>query len=643
MEGIIFGVDLVKGSPRGKLSPGYAVYIMNDIEKTFRSVSLFKLLRLIRKFRPSILAVDNIYELAENKRELISLMKRFPENTKLIQVTSYAGGESLTSLARRYGIECDSRNPLDEARACAFLASLGVGYEVSAFTEFSCLTVTRNRSLGKGGWSQNRYRRKVHHSVMRAVREIEDKLKTANIDYSVDRRKAFGGLSKGIFRIYAPMEKIPVKSMKTKDIQIKLEAVEKDNIEFIPLKKIEKYLIVGMDPGTTTAIAILDLNGNLIELKSERNWSLSRIIEFLKDRGRPVVVSTDVAPPPGTVLKLKKSFDAILHVPKESLTVERKNEITSGYATSNAHERDALAAAIEGYSFFRSKFTQIEKKVPPGVDVDEVKVRVLRGSTIKSAILTENVEEEDRKKKERYRLEDIQKLRAELRRKDEIITELEKIIERMKTEMDEKDRTISDLERRLIRSKKEESYRLRKEKEIEEKEKVITILQNKLEKQKKEIRDLNNKIQMMRKFRYLELKGEWKPIKVMRQFTRDEIEKLDSSIGIRSGDIILLNDPSGGGASTAELLVKKGIKAVIVENDMSHIALERLIEEEIPVIRASELNIRQIDDFAIVKKSELEEKYRNALKEVKKKRQKLSVSRLEKLFEEYRSERVRDM
>ncbi len=643
MEGIIFGVDLVKGSPRGKVSPGYAVYIMNDVERTFRLVSIYKLLRLMRKFRPSILAVDNIYELAENKRELISLMKRFPENTRLIQVTSYSGGESLPSLARRYGIECDSKNPIDEARACAVLASLGVGYEVSAFTEFSCLTVSRNRSLGKGGWSQNRYRRKVHHSVMRAVREIEEKLRDANLDYSVDMRRAFGGLSRGVFRIYAPVEKIPVRSAKTRDVQIKLEAVEKDNIEFIPLKKIEKYLIVGMDPGTTTAVAVLDLNGNLLHLKSERNWSLPRIIDFLKDVGRPVIVSTDVTPPPGTVLKLKKSFDAILHVPRESLTVERKNEITAGYTTSNAHERDALAAAIEGYNFFRSKFAQIEKKVPQGVDLDEVKVRVLKGSTIKSAILTDSESEVNGKKRERYRVEDIQKLRAELRKKEEIIDELERIIERMKGEMDEKDRTISLLERKLIKTKKEESYRLRKEKEIEERNKTIEILQNKIEEQRKEIHDLNNKIQMMRKFRYLELRGEWKPIKVLNRFTKDEIEKLDSSIGIKSGDIILLSDPSGGGASTAELLVKKGIRAILVESDMSHIALERLIEGEIPVIKASELDIRQIDDFAMVKKDEFEKKYKEALKEVERTRKKLSMSRLEKLFQEYRSERIRDM
>jgi len=56
-------------------------------------------------------------------------------------------------------------------------------------------------------------------------------------------------------------DEIPVNSFKTRDVQVVVEAIEKEKIEFIPLRKTLRYLIVGVDPGSTTAVAALDVTG----------------------------------------------------------------------------------------------------------------------------------------------------------------------------------------------------------------------------------------------------------------------------------------------------------------------------------------------------------------------------------------------
>ena len=39
-----------------------------------------------------------------------------------------------------------------------------------------------------------------------------------------------------------------------------------------------KLIVVGIDPGTTTAYAILDLEGNIVVLKSSKNLGLSGVL-----------------------------------------------------------------------------------------------------------------------------------------------------------------------------------------------------------------------------------------------------------------------------------------------------------------------------------------------------------------------------
>ncbi len=78
-------------------------------------------------------------------------------------------------------------DPFAEARTAAHVASLGAGAEVIAFENESEVVVSRHRSLGKGGWSQNRYVRKIHGAVQLKGREIEMALVAAGLRYEKKR------------------------------------------------------------------------------------------------------------------------------------------------------------------------------------------------------------------------------------------------------------------------------------------------------------------------------------------------------------------------------------------------------------------------------------------------------------------------
>ena len=55
-------------------------------------------------------------------------------------------------------------------------------------------------------------------------------------------------------------------------------------------------LIVGIDPGITTGIAILDLYGNVVKVCSKRNMGKNEIIRTITNFGHPLIITSDVNP-----------------------------------------------------------------------------------------------------------------------------------------------------------------------------------------------------------------------------------------------------------------------------------------------------------------------------------------------------------
>ncbi|MCS7121460.1 MAG: DUF460 domain-containing protein [Archaeoglobaceae archaeon] len=612
------GIDVIGGSTKK-----FALVSIGDMEFS-KIVSKAKLFKIINSIKPEIIAVDNVFEIFEDKNDLLSFLKFFPGSSKLIQV---CGQESLHSLAKRFGLKLDVRNPFEEARAAAILASLNVGYEVSVFTNKTKIIISRGRSLGRGGWRQKKYCRRVHELVRQVYIDIKQKLIEKNLDFVEEIRKGYGGFSRAVLIVNAPKSDVPISPFRTKDVQVKVEAIEKEKIELIPLSKTLRYTIVGIDPGATTAVAVLDLKGNLIDVTSKKNWKVSEVIEHLTSLGKPVIIATDKSSPPDFVQKIKASFNAILYSPKEDINTERKKILTLKYKTFNDHERDALAAALEAFNVHKSKFINIEKRIPSGVDVDRIKAEALKGTPV-AALLQSNDEFEVEEKKEK-KDEFIPK--SELEKREKIISELKIENEILRDEISKLKDEIEKLRQKIVFMSKEEYEKIRKDRYVCDLEKKISELSSEIRRKDDEIKRLQKIVEDLKKLRDLTLKG-WKEVKVLKKFTNDEIE----AAKICEGDIVYIVDSSGGSRAAAELLASKKIKAIIYGKEMSHLAVEVFDQFAVPRIKDDKLEVFVVEDFGVVKSDELEKALKTAIEEVKRKK----IKEIEKLFEEYRKKNL---
>lgn len=644
-ERVIFGIDIAKASPRSKETPKYAVVILRDDKvEHHKMVSQQKFLRMAWKEKPSFIAVDNIFELASDKHHLVSILQKLPVNTKVVQVTS--DNESLTKLARQHGLSFEKFDPNAEALVCAKLVEMGIGYEVSAFEDRTIIKVSRGRSLGKGGWSQNRYRRKVHGHVRQKAREIEEYLneqsKLHGFTYTQKVVERFGGYSKAEFFVDISRSQLHIPSGKYGDVQVRVKSIERDVLDFKPLKaKKRDYIIVGVDPGTTIAVAVLGLEGELRMLHSSRTASISDIIEMIAQQGRPLIVASDVYPIPHTVEKIRRSFNAVLSSPDDMITSEDKIELAKPYEYSNTHERDAIAAAVFAYRKNRNKFEQIKKKIPPGVEVNEVIAQVVRGKSM-DAVISELTKKET--KHESFVSKKKTETHYKIKRYENSIHEMKEYIKELKNELFMKERRIMELERRIERMHSEEYKQLKKEKGIRIRDKEIERLHRQLSEKDKHLRYLTKRIEKLKQVRRLEISGKVLPVKIISTFTKDCILKTREEVGIRKDDIVLLRDASGGGTMTSRMLADMGVRVVIICNEMSHVAEEELFNLNIPVLNVKDVNLQfdPLEGFAVIHPDEIQ----HAIHEWKKKAEKRRIAAkeewLESLVEKYRSERRRE-
>jgi predicted RNase H-like nuclease (RuvC/YqgF family) len=649
-EKVIFGVDIARGSSRAKEKPAYAVVVLKDgITQHHHMVSLHKVLRMAWKEKPQFIAIDNIYELAPDRRSLVSMLSKLPHETKLVQVTGGEHPEPLVKLAKEHGITFDRFDPGAEALACAQLVQLGTGHEVSAFEDKTMIKVSRGRSPGRGGWSQNRYRRKVHGFVRQRAREIEaylnEQSKLHGFTYTANVAERFGGYSKAEFLVNAPRSAVHVSSGRYGDVQVSASSIERDVLIFKPITTRKRdYIIVGIDPGTTTAVAVLTLFGELRKLHSSRTLSIPEVIEMISEEGRPLIIASDVFPTPRAVEKIRRAFNAVLGTPEEIIATEDKIEFAKPYEYSNAHERDAIAAAVSVYRRNRNKFDQIKRKIPAEVDADEAIAQVVRGRSVDAVIssLTKKEEKEPVGETARERAGDeVLHLRQTLRRYEESVRDMKRYQEELKKELHLKDDKIRELEKIISRQRDKVYKEFKREKEFRIRDKDIAFLRIKVSESGKRIASLNERIHKLKNVRRLEMSGRLLPVKIIQAFTKDSIQKTQEQFGIKKDDIILLKDSSGGGTMTAKMIADSGVRAIIICDDMSHAANEELFRLNVPVLMAKEVKIKfdPAEEIAVIDPEDITNAIDEWNKKAEERRKREKEEWLASLVDEYRSER----
>ena len=674
---IIIGVDILPQTSPSRVGY-YAVCVYdankNEIIKKYDKVNLQKLLGIVRSSQASHIAVDNIYELVKRPSQIPHLCLQLLPSSKLVQVTGSPlhGYTSLPKLMKQHGLVISGKlSPIAAAEACAVLVSKKLGYLVEPFENESKIVVSRTKSKGPGGWSQKRYSRLMDTTVNQEAKNVENRLLEHRFDFDKRTARSKYGAQKVVFSIYAPISEIykNFKKQKGKICQINIYPVNKERVEFIPLsqqvkeKSSLRRLIVGIDPGLTVGLSILNLNGKVLKVSSFREASRGQIIREITQLGKPSLVCVDVYPYPSYVEKIASTLSARLYTPRSVMTVSEKNEIArklamqQGVILKNAHQRDSLASAYKGYNKFKNEFENIDRKYFNDYDKslrDEIKDLLVKGMTLTDATNEIDTMLKDEKKvaDEPIKLEkpetEVSLVLEELQEKMVVLQE-QLDWERNKNselniELRELDDKLDYLTNKLEEGKTEYVENIQREKMYLVKENQISFLREKVHQLEEELDRFRDRNEDLKNVALLRGHKGWVPIKVIRKFTKDEIEKTVKSYNLGPGDVVYILDTTGGGGQTADKLLSYNIKAIIGEIDQfSYYAKMKLNDAQIPVADPSDVEIIRTDEIAIIKEKDLNAILKKATEVIERITIEKKEHFLDNLLEEYRKERKREI
>ncbi|MFB6352966.1 MAG: DUF460 domain-containing protein [Halobacteriales archaeon] len=650
LDAPVFGVDVQSGDVRGD-APAYALAVLDDGAVERDVVSRRKLLRLVDDRRPARLATDNMYELAEDKDALVRLLGALPEETTLVQVTGDERPEPLSRVADRHGVPY-GKDPMQEAEAAARLAAQHVGQAVSAFSDTTRVKVARGRSVGKGGWSEDRYTRRIHGAVRRRAREVESALDDAGLEYERTATEKYGGLANATFVVEGPPSAIPVSANRSGDVRVEIERERRDGIEFRPLAQRRDPVVVGLDPGTTTAAAVCGLDGTVLDVTSSRTADHADLVEWLIERGRPVVVAADVTPMPDAVERVRRSFEAAGWTPGTDLPVDEKLHRTREVGYDNDHERDALAAALFACDAHADQFARIARKTPPGVDQGDVVARVVAGEASVEAAIAALEPDEGGEPGEPSPSGGA--VHEAARRADALaqrVDRLEAYVDDLESTIDAKDERIEALEADLEAAQAQERAEARARRSTNRLERENERLQRELEQAREELAERERKLER--------LKALWKldhsdfeavaeradealvPVKPVAQFSLDAIETAEADYGLAPDDVVLLRDASGAGRRTAERLADVEPRVVLLDGaGLSDVAEAVLYDREVPFGPADRVAIREVDELAVAREADVEAVVEDWRDRVRRYRRAENEQLVDRLISEHRAERA---
>lgn len=418
----------------------------------------------------------------------------------------------------------------------------------------------------------------------------------------------------------------------------------------------------------------MDLKGNILSVKSFKEISRAEIIYHIISYGKTVLISTDVYPPPKMVKKLATTLNAKIHHPTRDMSVGSKIDLVESYlgeksrldrskvvsselVPQDAHQRDALAASIRTYKSYQKKLDQIESR---GLEInlssedeDLVKRMVIGGTAISSAIrLVQEMYKEDETDitgdpeeviddNLSVDSETVSKLKNRVRVQENQINNLKSKNDSLEDRIMDYEIEVAKLKEKMGRLQYEYTQNILLDKELHSKISLIKKLQDKYAEEKALRIELEENLSSLRNIQRIKPTENAIPVKIIESFTRDGIMAACEYWKIKQGDVVLLESSEGGGSQTASLLIKMGVKAVLIRDKISHHALEEFEKNMVPLLQADNMELKMIDQFAIVNAMKLEEEILRWREEVEDKRIKESNQEILKAFDEYRARRKR--
>ncbi|MCX8204143.1 MAG: DUF460 domain-containing protein [Candidatus Nezhaarchaeota archaeon] len=671
-ERLILGVDISAGSsPSSLAQPCYSLAILDGRGSVVRCAGRVKLRGLVKyawRFKPAILAIDNVYELAESKARLLKLLRSLPPGIKIVQVTGHPrSARPLVEVAALRGLQAPSKpTPLQTAILCAKLALMGEGCEVKLLEPEVRIVVSRARSPGAGGMSQDRFKRDVASQVLQAVREVCESLKSRGIDYDLFLRGSKHRPEGALIVAYAPRGELRgvVSPYEGRGVKVKVYEPPSEDIAFVPREasyasssRQGRYLIVGIDPGVVMGVAVLELGGRPLLLMSRRGLDRLRLSSLILSYGTPLIVASDVNPPPAFVERLSSSLNAVLYAPPSALSVDEKRKLAldfveeHGLRVGDSHQRDALAAALKAFMHYRNKFEQVEshvKLVGAGVPVDEVKALVVRGLSIQEAIKRLSPQAPEPSAQLARPQLDSERLKEELRVLREKVVEQQRQIDSLELERASLLKSIKELSERL---KEMEGCveRLRSEQALKARESLeVRRLESQLESSKayalkleRRVRALEEELRSLAEVLLRWARGELRLLKPLSALTSSSIAEGVRELSLKHGDLVLVRDASSGSPEAVEALARLRVEGLVSLTSISPEARQALIKRQLAFLESPSLDILWAGGLAFAPSAKLNELLSESKRRVEEEGGELAEKSLRDILAKYKLSRSR--
>ncbi|MCK4568548.1 MAG: hypothetical protein KAU48_14670, partial [Candidatus Thorarchaeota archaeon] len=316
----------------------------------------------------------------------------------------------------------------------------------------------------------------------------------------------------------------------------------------------------------------------------------------------------------------------------------------------NAHERDALTAAVFAYRSIQSKLQQIDRMVREEqlqIDRNHLKALVIKGTSINEARATlERVDSEVLETIPEERLQPEEELTQE--RYDALLVKTEQLVldnSLLTNKVDDLKRFVeflkfreSELSDSLDIVNQENYWKIKRDREVAKSKTALKRAQRETERLDKQMKTLKSRLELLKGVKHLEMRGDMLAVKVIPHFTRESIEEYNQKVGLKQGDIILFEDASGGGPQTAGILIEHEVRALVIDTPLSHLPRDELVKAVIPVIDAKDVELQRVDEFAFISRKKFDKVFHVFIKDVREQARLKGEEQLVELVEKYRRE-----
>ncbi|VVB68873.1 Uncharacterised protein [uncultured archaeon] len=235
-----------------------------------------------------------------------------------------------------------------------------------------------------------------------------------------------------------------------------------------------------------------------------------------------------------------------------------------------------------------------------------------------------------------------QALRSHTQLLTEQVRTLRAYVSDLRADLAEKEEALRRANSKLDRLRDKTAREIKRDQEIKIRDKEIERLRSLLRSERKYIKKLKRFQARQKNAEQIEeLKG-LRRLKPLEAFSKDAVVRAEDRWGLEEGDLVLLENASGGGRNAADLLIARGIEAVITDGDMAPATKEYIQESGIPVFSSQELPIQRIDGLPFVRPNDLEAAQARWTEEMKARQAERQAERLESIIQEYRVERKKE-